>query len=370
MEFTIAKDGFLSAISFVSPFAGRNKSVLSLDNVRLTIKGDKYKMESCDGGNAARIYGDVEKRDSDLQIAFNPEDIGKYLKLTTDEFASFQVDMEQHSMTIKHTGGEAKSPIFETDGFPNVFNGSKAKICGLDCRMLNEWIADCKNFAATDDLRPVLCGIYLYKRADDGEIGCCATDTRTLIHKYASDSEIPDFGIIIPNGVIRPLTNMLTLSEGIVEIYKMEHSSMMFSINGLSVLFTEQTGVFPNFKSIIPKDRCSLTEVRKDDLMQAISRIKTSSPVSGLVKMEVQDGYLTMTSEDLDLSKSTTERMRCNSNGNLSIGFNCKYLMKCASAIHGEKVFIATKDERSPAILSGQETPDGTLVLIVPMLLN
>ena len=92
---------------------------------------------------------------------------------------------------------------------------------------------------------------------------------------------------------------------------------------------------------------------------------------SELVSLEIKNGVIVLSAEDIDFSKSASERVTCDYQGdNITIGFKGSTLLQLLQNITGENVVLELKDSTRAGVLREQESNDEYVYtsLIMPML--
>ena len=98
-----------------------------------------------------------------------------------------------------------------------------------------------------------------------------------------------------------------------------------------------------------------------------------ASESSQLVKFQVSQGTIEVSSEDIDFATSAKEQLTCEYEGkNMSIGFKGSSLSEILTNLEGDEVIIELADPSRAGVVVPAEQPDQeeVLMLIMPMLLN
>lgn len=367
MEFKIEKKEFFKMLSIASSFAGKSKALPITDNVRFTIKGNRYKLESCDGTNGIRVYGNLTDGSGDVQFLVEPSALSSYMKLVSDEYVSVSVMIDEKRMVLSHKSGLSEFPIMESSQFPESFSGEEKSVCQIESSVLKDFIESGMAFASNDELRPIMCGIYIYNK--DGEFGYCSTDTHCLSHKKFSSENTEDYSFIVPNYAFRGVKDVLSSCDS-VSISRIGDGKIKIGGSGYAVCYVEPNGNYPNFKAVIPSERKIVTSARKEDILEAVMRAKVSIPASRLVIFDISENHILVSACDNDFSRKTEERVECKSNGSIRIGFNLDKIVKCVSCVESEEINICTINETRPALVFGSGDDESCVVLVMPMMIN
>ena len=100
-------------------FAGKSKFMPVLDNVCITTKGNRIRIESSDSNNYIRSYGFCETT-SDMSFCVNANGFASYIGLLSDEDITMNYDSENNQLIIKHANGEINLPTTTASEFPVI----------------------------------------------------------------------------------------------------------------------------------------------------------------------------------------------------------------------------------------------------------
>ena len=98
-----------------------------------------------------------------------------------------------------------------------------------------------------------------------------------------------------------------------------------------------------------------------------------ANDTSKLVRFRIDSHVLQLDAEDFDFSKTATERMICDYNGQpMSIGFKGSAFIEILTNFDCEEVIIQLADPSRAGLVIPSEQPEGqdVLMLMMPMLLN
>ena len=224
---------------------------------------------------------------------------------------------------------------------------------------------------ASDELRPVMNGIYFDLTAD--ALAIVASDGHKLVRNrnYTIKSETPA-SFILPKKPASLLKAILTRDSEDVEIKFDERSAeILFTDGEMKCRLID--GRYPNYNSVIPNNPNEVTVDRKA-LISALRRVMPfASESSQLVRFYIEPGKLEVSSEDMDFSTSARELLACEYVGSpINIGFKGSSLNEVLSNISGDNIILQLADpSRAGIIVPAEQTEnEDVLMLIMPMLLN
>ena len=133
-------------------------------------------------------------------------------------------------------------------------------------------------------------------------------------------------------------------------------------------------GRYPNYNSVIPKDNPNCVTIDRASFLSAMRRVIVfASASSMLVKYHIENGRMTMSSQDIDFSTSAEENLVCEYSGTpMSIGFKGTSMIEILTNITSAEIILELADPSRAGIIVPSEQPENedVLMLIMPMLLN
>ena len=133
-------------------------------------------------------------------------------------------------------------------------------------------------------------------------------------------------------------------------------------------------GRYPNFNSVIPQNNPNIVLVDRSTLVNALKRVTPfSNDNSQLVRIHVENGKLTLNTEDYDFSKTASEHMACEYNGTaMSIGMKGPKTIEILGNMTSAEIQMELADPSRAALIKPSEQPADMeiLMLQMPMLLN
>ena len=133
-------------------------------------------------------------------------------------------------------------------------------------------------------------------------------------------------------------------------------------------------GRYPNYNSVIPQNNPNEVRVDRLGLLAALRRVQPfANDSSNLVRFHVEGTTFQLDAEDFDFSKTATERMTCDYNGNpMSIGFKGNAFIEVLSNIESQDVIIQLADSSRAGLVLPSDQPENqeVVMLMMPMLLN
>lgn len=362
---TLNKKEFIKVLNIGGTFAGRSKVMPILDCVKIKVSNGNITVVSSDNENAISKKFPIMETTGDTTFCVNFKDIISYIKLIDSDI--IRLNVGENDVEVSHTKGKMTLPIYNADEFPALKVDDNAATVKMDSALLNNWIVVGKNFVASDELRPVMNGLYVYCK--ENELGCCASDGHALFTDNIKVENVQEFNFILNKNAFKSVCDAIQSVEEVK--VKVGTRNVMFVAEGVSVIARQQEGVYPRFSSVIPKDNSIEVKVDRKEMLNATTRSSVSaSKASMLTRMKVDGFNLEISSEDLDFNKEAREYLTIEANGNIVIGFKASLLIQILNSISTDNVVITMKYPTRAAIFKEDDTESEKIYLLMPMMLS
>ena len=343
-------------------FAGKSKFIPVLDNVCITTKGNRIRIESSDSENYIRSYGLCETT-ADMSFCVNANELSSYIGLLNDEDITINYDSDKKQIIIKHANGEINLPTTNANEFPVMKPMKESNKIQLSGEVLSEWLNTAGNFAMKGTIGHVLEGIYIYSNPEF--LGVCGGEhSQIFTARIPNTDNIPDFGIVLPKTSASIMARMCATSE---KVTIMQDKNALYIRTDNTIVCSMLLNMkYPNVSFLFNQTgKCHVT-IEKSTLLKAIKRIESQT-----VK-DNESIHLHCTGTSLELnydviaeySKHLSESIPCDGDEFDDVIVNIKHLRNVLSNYGGDKVmFHHDNSERSPLIFESKR--DGSLELFL-----
>ena len=365
MKIRLEKKEFVKALQVGGSFAGKSKVMPILECVKIKVGLDKLTIVSTDSENAISKRLNGITSDEEGTFCVNMNDLLSYIKLINSD--EIEINVNGNTAEVKHAKGSFTFPVENDDEFPSIKPDENCVEVSINAVLLNNWIADGKSFVASDELRPVMNGLYVYCKGE--ELGCCASDGHCLFTDNIKVENVPEFSFILNKNAFKTVCDAIQSVEDVK--VKVGTRNVMFVADGVSVIARQIEGMYVNFKAVCPKDNSIEVKVDQKEMLNAITRSSVSaSKASMLTRMKVDGFNLEISSEDLDFNKEAREYLTVEANGNIVIGFKASLLIQILNSISTDNVVITMKDPTRAAIFKEDNAESEKIYLLMPMMLS
>jgi len=373
MRFTVSSTALSSKLSALSRVINSKNALPILGDFVFEIKENVLYLTASDSENVMKTQLDLTESDGNSRFAIANHDLLEAVKGFSEQPITFEVNQEQNIVRISYQNGLFSLPIENADEFPMAQSVSEnANTITLPNAILAENINRSIFATAQDELRPVMNGIYFDLTPDC--LAVVASDGHKLVRNkvFTIKSEQPA-AFILPKKPANLLRNLLGKDGGDVTIrFDERNAEVNYGDGTIQCRLIE--GRYPNYNSVIPQSNPNELRVDRLGLLAALRRVQPfANDSSNLIRFHVEDSTLQLDAEDYDFSKTATERMSCEYNGQtMSIGFKGSSFIEVLSNFDCPDVIIQLADPSRAGLVLPSEQPENqdVLMLMMPMLIN
>ena len=373
MRFTLSSTALSSKLTALSRVINSKNALPILGDFLCEIDNNILNLTASDSENVMKTKLELTESDGSFRFAIGNHDLLEAVKGFSEQPITFDVNLEQNLVKISYQNGLFSLPVDNADEYPVAQPVNEyAKSIVLPNAILAENINRSIFATAQDELRPVMNGIYFDLTSD--HLAVVASDGHKLVRNriYCIKSEDPA-AFILPKKPANLLKNMLGKDGGDVTIrFDERNAEVNFGDGVLQCRLIE--GRYPNYNSVIPQNNPNEVRVDRLGLLAALRRVQPfANDSSNLVRFHVEGTTFQLDAEDFDFSKTATERMTCDYNGNpMSIGFKGNAFIEVLSNIESQDVIIQLADSSRAGLVLPSDQPENqeVVMLMMPMLLN
>ena len=373
MRFTVSSTALSSKLNALSRVINSKNSLPILADFLFDIQDNVLYLTASDSENVMKTQLELTESDGNIRFAIANHDLLEAVKGFSEQPITFDVNQQGNIVKINYQNGLFSLPIENADEYPQTQPISdQANIITISSNLLAENINRTLFATAQDELRPVMNGIY-YDLTPEC-LAIVASDGHKLVRNkiFTVQSEQPA-SFILPKKPATLLKNLLQKDGGDVEI-RFDERNAQISFSDGQIICRLIEGRYPNYNSVIPQGNPNILTIDRIGLLSALRRVQPfANDSSNLIRFHVENGILQLDAEDFDFSKTATERMSCDYNGNtMSIGFKGSSFIEILSNFECQEVIIKLADPSRAGLVLPSEQPENqdVLMLMMPMLIN
>ncbi len=373
MRFTVSSTALSNKLVALSRVINSKNALPILGDFVFDISGQTLLLTASDSENTMQTSVELAESDGDGRFAMGNHDLLEAVKGFSEQPITFDVDLQQNLAKISYQNGLFSLPIENADEYPVAQQVSdSANTIVISNQLLNDNINRSLFATAQDELRPVMNGIYFDLTPDC--LAVVASDGHKLVRNkvFTIKSDTPA-AFILPKKPATLLKNLLGKDGGDVTIrFDERNAEINYGDGTIQCRLIE--GRYPNYNSVIPQSNPNELRVDRNGLLAALRRVQPfANDSSNLIRFHVEGSTLQLDAEDYDFSKTATERMTCEYNGQpMSIGFKGSSFIEILSNFACSEVIIQLADPSRAGLVLPSEQPENqdVLMLMMPMLIN
>ncbi len=370
MKFSVSSSELLKRLQIAGGAIGTNPVLPILEDFLFTIDNGRLIIAATDLETSIITEIDV-MADADGSVAVPAKILLETLKALPQQPITFSVNDETLGIEITSAYGKYKLAGENGQDFPRIPEPEEVDTIELTGSMLIEGVNKTLFATSNDELRPAMSGVYF--QVDFNKITFVATDAHKLVKYTFSDvSSDVSTSFIVPKKALNLLKNALPASSEV----KMEFnkSNAFFSFDDTKLVCRLIDARYPDYNAVIPVENPNVLTIPRNDFQNSLRRIAIyANKTTNQVILNIADGNLTISAQDLDFSNEATEQLSCTYDGNpLTIGFNAKFLVEMLSVLDTDDVKVEmSTSTRAGILLPVDEKPnEEILMLVMPVMLS
>ena len=365
MKVECGRDKLKNAVMSLERVTVKNPSLPVLQSILLETRDKSLilKATNLDVGLEITIPAKIEKNGS---VALSGNVLGSFLSgLSSDE--TIKLDIINNNLLISTKRNSTVIKSYPIDDFPIIPKIEKENRFTIETEKLVSGIKSVVYASSLSDMKPEISSVYLY--SDVGELIFVSTDSFRLSEKRFNLKVSGEEGV----SIILPYKNAIEAArifEGSTEVLDVYFNKNQIFIVSPTIYFTSRvvSGVFPDYKQIIPKDKKSEVVVLKRDLVDSIKISNIFSDKFNKVNLKIipSDSLFEISSKNQDKGESSTTLAATVEGEDVNVSLNAKYLLDCVPFIEGDSVHIVFNGNNKAIIIKGIGDKS-FLYLVMPM---
>lgn len=206
-----------------------------------------------------------------------------------------------------------------------------------------------------DEARSAMTGINL--QADENSLTLTATDGRRLASHSSEIIGGDVVNAVIPSVALVELSKHLKNGDDVS--VKIGRTQAAFTVGDVRIYSRLLEGRFPDARKVVPTDFSRTCRLSRVDLIAGLKQILITAQEKrspGLVRLQFEDGSLTLKSNTPDLGSGEVTLATVYEGEAMMIGFNGKYLLDALAVLDCDEVQFDLQEETKSAVLR----PSGT----------
>jgi len=372
MQFIVSSTALLRQLQAISGVLNSSNTLPILDNFLFEIAPGKASISASDLETTMTTSVEVTAEEEGA-IAIPAKMLLDILKTFEDLPLTFKVDPKTCGVEMTSEAGKYKLAGAHADEFPRTPELEGAASVTLDSDTLAEAISRTLFAAGSDDLRPVMSGIFFELRND--HLSFVATDAHRLVRYARKDASAPENAeMIVPKKPLNLLKGTLPMTDEVVVSFN--EANAHFKYGEMDVVCRLIEGKYPNYEAVIPKDNPNCMTIDRKDFQRSIRRVSIfANKTTHQVRLTLAGSSLTISAEDVDFANEARETLACSYTGDdMEIGFNSRFLLDMLNNLDAQEITLELSAPNRAGIIrpqhGGEATGEDILMLVMPVMLN
>lgn len=370
MKFNIQSKLLFTHLQAVSKVVNSKNTISILDNFLFNLSGNMLVITASDQETTLTTQVEVANAEGSGKFAAGVKELLDMLKELPDQGLAVEINDQNLAININYLNGEFNFIGINGNEFPTKAQSEEeVKTFILPAEKVARGIQQTVFAVGTESLRPMMMGIYWDIKPE--EIAFVSTDTHKLVRfRELGLSTGLEASFILPTKPATILASILDKQEGDVKI-TIDSKSATFESADYTMSCRFVNGRYPNYNSVIPQDNQYTLTIDRMTMLTAIKRVSVTASPGGLVKFDLKENQIHLSTQDIDFSKSSEEVIACDYSGaEMLIGFNDDNIIDVLNNIGHDMVTLELMDPSRAGIFkpAEQRENEDLLILLMPMM--
>ena len=367
MTISISKTALLNKLQQLSRIIPSKSSTPVVQNYLFEVRDGRLLVTAAN--DEGRIMTSLECMvDENISICV-PTSILEGLKTLPEQPIDIHINPDKKSILVKYHGGKFEVIGCDSKPFPQKKTAEVLDEIKTTAEDFNYGISKVINFAASDELRPVMASVSI--ESNPGRIIFVASNGSTLgLLEKQNENCTGNSSVIISRPIASILKGLIPMSDDelIIRVGK-DWSEILFADYEIS--FRNIEGRYPNWRAVVPKSNNLELKVDTKLLLGAIKRTSVfSNKVSCLVKLSARYDKLVVSAQDLDYSTSAEETIPIEfGEREFAIGVKATFIQDMISCIDDDRSALSFGTPSSAILIAPekQKENENLTYLLMPM---
>ena len=373
MKIIILKENLNNGLNIIGRIAGKNLTLPILNNILIETEKSFIVLSSTDLELGIK-YWLLAKIEREGKITVPSKILTSFINLLPNK--KLTLELKNQTLFIDCDDQNTQIKGLDAQDYPIIPTISDGDSVGLDIASFCEGLSQVVDFAAVNQARPELSGVYLSFQKD--RVQLTATDSVRLAEKtiFLKEKTEKKFSFILPQKTAREIINIFAEQNGRLKLYSSPNQVMFEYLMAetdhpqIQVVSRLIEGEYPDYQGIIPQKHEAQVILAKNDFL---SQVKTASLFCGknnevTIKINPKKEGIEILSQNPELGENKSFlpakiTYGPEKNQEMSVNFNYRFLIDGLLNIKSPKVIFELNGEDGPAALKPAE--DTTYVYVV-----
>lgn len=366
MNFSISKTTLISALKSLTHCVEIKQTLPILGNLLLQVENSTLKMTATDAEVEISCTLPLELDCSNGESTIPAHKFLKICEQIPQDLIFVELKDGSEFINVSSARLTYKVASLPASDYPSrqeLKTGFEVYKINLTQRELKESLSQIKFAMSKNDIRYYLNGCCL--ELHNGRLNIVATDGHRLAmcSKPFDLEEKEPTQIIIPRKAIVELLRLLKNSDENVKII-FNHQNIQFVLSDITLSSKLIDGRYPDYYSVIPHRPEHLVKITTKELKQALSRVAIFSNESNIVRLNMFENVLKMTTCNAKQEEAEENVHVLYNDGEFEIGFKINYLLDVLSAINTKEIDFCFNDSNSHCLITPHDMENVQYVIM------
>lgn len=334
MKVQITRNSLYSAVVNMGLAINPKPALEVMSNIKFSDNGNELILQSTDSEVHLKMFLPcIEVSDGSMEFCVDASRIKNALANIPEQ--PIVITVNETELKCKYKGGSFKLPLDSAKPscfpmFPEA--GEVSTSVSAKAELMSRIIREGVSFTSVDPLRPVLCGMC-FNISPEGTDIVATNGYCMMLTKIRVKSDKKETFVISRNG-LNVVSKLFAKENGNMEISS-SGNNVFIECGNVMMSCRKVDGRFVNYNSVIPSNPNIIAEYEKADMVSAIKRVSVMANDEGQIVLDVSEGKVTVSSENIDFSTSAQEEVSAKCDGNLRVGYKADVLQNVLSLLSG-----------------------------------
>ncbi len=370
MKFSVSSSELLRKLSLANGVIGSNTVLPILEDYLFRLTDNQLTIIA--SNLETTIITDLDvAMEEEGEIAIPAKILLDTLKALPEQPITVEVDQGTRAIKITSAYGRYKLSGDSAEDYPELPTSQDVETLSLSGDILSKTLAKTLFATSNDELRMAMQGLYF--QIEENAMIFVATDAHKLVkYTFNTDTANKVNSFIVPKKGLNLLKNVIG-AEGDIQL-SYNSNNAFFKFDNSEVIIRLIDAKYPDYNAVIPYDNANILSLDRADFQNSLKRIAIyANKSTNQVVLNLSEGSLTISAQDLDFSNEATEQMSCDYDGDtMNIGFNAKFLIEMLSVIGADQVSfkLSTPNRAGILVPADQEDGEELIMLVMPVMMG
>jgi len=373
MKFSVQRDQFIRLLARAQGIVDKKSTVAVLSHVLLETDGDDAIKLTCTDYDVVLMDRCPARVDREGRAVVGGKTLFDVVKVLPSVDIIFD-KQDGERISLDAASSHYSLPGFDPDDFPRIEKSSSEPSFTLPVSTMRSLLVKTSFCMSQEEARMNLNGIFLDVRESESGLSltCVSTDGHRLakVETVLDGQVLPtdkDVGIIVHRKGINELKKILDGETGTLSI-GLGSGEVVFRVGGASLFVREIDEEYPEYNSVIPTEFQKEVRVEVAEFVEGLRRVlPLTDPNLLTVKLTIEPERVTLSSANPQTGSGQTHLFAEYEGEELSISFNHRYLVECASVIASPGLSMRMFDGKSVCVVVPSDPDENALYVLMPV---